>query len=294
MENEDIDRGDDFESEEEIEEIEEVEEKESEEETEEEESEEEIEEEEEPPKKEPRIPKSRFDEVIQQREDAKERNLWLEAQLEKLINKSQEREIEKPKVKDAYDFSKSEEEYISLVIDGEIAKATKLRSQIDAARREEMLEMLENVKTTTSNKAKEESSIAIENDRFSALIENMESKYKFLDANSKDYNEEAVDTINTLLKGYVASGKSKSEGLRLAVNKVVPMYSKEQVQQKQTLGEQRKVAAGKRAAEASKSQPVKTKSTGTKTGSDTVNISKLSDKDFRSLSDKEKRILRGD
>jgi len=72
----------------------------------------------------------------------------------------------------------------------------------------------------------------------------MESKHPFLDHKSKSYNEEAVDTVNTLLAGYIAAGKGKVESLQLAISKVVPLYTKKEV--KTSIGEQRKVDAGKK------------------------------------------------
>ena len=121
---EDEDRGDGFEGDED----EEMEAEDDSESTEDDEDEEEPEDEDEvPAKKEPKIPKSRLDEVIQQREDAKERNLWLENQLEKLINasnKTQEASAPAPIPESLFDFDKAEEDYISLIIEGEILDAS--------------------------------------------------------------------------------------------------------------------------------------------------------------------------
>jgi hypothetical protein len=266
------------------------------EESEEEGDDEEVEEEEEPAKPSPaRIPKARLDEVIRQREEAKERNLWLEEQLEKLINqKSSTQEAAKP-AKLTYDYATAEGKYIDLIIEGQTKEAAALRSEIDRFRRDEMMELISEVKNTSSAQAKTESAQALDQDRFNTLIENMESKYKFLDSSHKSYNEEAVDTINTLLAGYIAAGKTKSEGLRLAVNKVAPLYEKEVTPVKQTLGKKRIEESGKKAVVAAKSQPPKSKSSSVKSiDLDAININKLSDKDFKSLTEKERRTLRGD
>lgn len=247
-------------------------------------------------KKEIKIPKSRFDEVIAQREEAKERSLWLESQLEKLINSQQSQkpvEPEKAQLPE-YNFDEAEEKYVNLIIEGEIAKATKLRSEIDKARQENLRVIISEITESVTSKVKSESSAALDGEKFNTLIENFENKYKFLDTTSDDYNEEAVDTVNTLLAGYVAAGKSKSEGLKLAVNKVAPLYEKTK-DTKQSLGNSRKVEAGKKAAQAANSQPSKTKSVSTRSvDKETVNVSKMSEKDFNQLTEKEKRILRGD
>jgi hypothetical protein len=256
------------------------------------------EEEEEVPQKEIKIPKSRLDEVIRQREEAKERNLWLEAQLEKLIQQSTESKKEAEKVieiaQSTYDFEEAENRYVNLIIEGETAKAAKLRNEIEKERQAELKNLISSLSKSASEDAKNQSSAIIEEGKFNTLVENFESKYKFLDSESKEYNEEAVDTVNTLLAGYVAAGKSKAEGLKLAVGKVAPLYTKV-VETKQSLGNKRKVEAGKKAAQAANSQPTKTKSVSTRSvDKEGVNISKMSEKEFSQLTEKEKRILRGD
>ena len=287
------DRGDliedDEELDEEVDDSEETDDDESDEEdTDEDEEEEEVEE----PSKNIKVPKSRLDEVIRQREEAKERSAWLEAQLEKLIAK--ETTAKPVEQKPSYNYDEAEEQYIQLIIEGETAKATKLRNEINSHRQEDLKNLIAEVTKETTSKVKSESSLLLEEERFGTLVESFENKYKFLNADSKEYNEEAVDTVNTLLSGYIAAGKTKSEALKLAVNKVAPLYTKV-VDTKQTLGNKRKVEAGKKAVEASKSQPAKTKTVSTKeVDTSKIDISKMSERDFAKLTEKEKRILRGD
>lgn len=293
-----VDRGDIIEDEdsEEIEEIEEVgedvedQEEDGEDDDDSSESEEE-EEEPEPPQKPIKIPKARLDEVVRQREEARDRVSWLEEQLEKLISNQTKKETKT--TEPTYDFDLAEETYINLIIEGDVAKASKLRQEINAKQREHYQTLLSEIEDKATSKAKGESSAYIEHEKFVTAISNMESKYPYLDADSKQYNEEAVDTVNTLLAGYIAAGKTKIEALALAVKKVVPMY--EQKSTKSTLGSQRKTEAGKKAAQAAKQQPTKTKSTSTKSvDMDVVNVAKMSERDFKKLSAKEKSILRGD
>lgn len=286
------DRGDDFESDED-DEIEEDED--SPVEDEEEDEEDPVDEEEEEEVIEEKIPRSRLNQVIRQREEARERTAWLEAQLEKLISnqtKEEPKAVEVPK----YDFARAEEEYITLILEGDVAKASALRKEINAAQQLETKALINEIKNSASVEAKKESSSLLLEDKFNSLVETYETKYPFLDTSSKDYNEEAVDTVNTLLAGYVAAGKSKFEGLQLAIKKVAPLYTKDEVvPTKPSLGNKRKVEAGKKAAQAANSQPTKTKSVSTKAvDRETVNVTKMSDRDFAKLTDSEKRILRGD
>lgn len=304
-----IDRGDFFEGtdEDESEEIEveeldedqeeeESEENQEEEESEEDESYEEEEEETPPPKKEPRIPKSRFDEVNERMKEANERNLWLEEQLETLIKQSaQQQKTAAPKEPEVpeYDYDLAEEKYISLIIEGDITKATKLRNEINTFRQNDLKKLISGIESKAMDGVKSESNQLLEKERFATSISTMESKYPFLNHKDKSYNEEAVETVNTLLAGYIASGKGKVESLQLAIKKVLPLYEKK-VASKQTLGEQRKSEAGKKAAAASKQQPAKGKTTARTSDMGKVDINRMSERDFKKLTAKEKSILRGD
>lgn len=250
-----------------------------------------------PPVKEPRIPKSRLDEVLSQRDEARERQLWLEEQLEKLITLQSNKEPQVKEPKQVYDFATAEQKYISLIIEGDTNQASQLRSEIDKERKAEMMELINGIKADAETKAKAESGKAVESERFNTLVETFKTKYSFLDDSSDLYNEEAVETINTLTAGYAATGKSRSEALRLAVNKVAPMYVKDEPASKTTLGNQRTQQAVKKATNASNKQPPQTpagKSASKASDNTKIDILKMSDKDFDNLTEREKRILRGD
>jgi hypothetical protein len=248
-----------------------------------------------PPKKEPRIPKSRFDEINNRMKDANERNLWLEEQLEKLINQQSQQQKTAPREPEApsYDYDTAEEEYITLIINGDIAKATKLRNDINAHRQSDLAILISGIENKASDNAKSQSGLLLEKERFESSIVNMEKTYPFLNHKDKAYNEEAVETVNTLLAGYLAAGKGKVESLQLAIKKVLPLYEKK-VTTKTTLGDQRKTEAGKKAAAASKQQPTKQKTTTRTSDMGKANINTMSDRDFSKLTAKEKSILRGD
>lgn len=243
-----------------------------------------------------RIPRSRLNQVIKQRDEEKQRTLWLEQQLERLIEKQDVKEV-KEEVSKApeYDFVEAEEKYIDFILEGETKKASSLRNEIDKARTEQWDYKFKNIEEKAKKTAKAESSASIEDDRFDSLIENYENKYSFLNLDSDDYNEEAVETVNTLMAGYQANGKPKSQALKAAIVKVVPMFTKENPSPpKKGLGDRKKTTR-KRNAKASQQQPAKT--SGKKAINrdlDELKVSTLSDKDFDSLSEKEKKILRGD
>lgn len=115
------------------------------------------EEEEIPAKKESKIPKSRLDEVISQRESALDRAAWLEEQLEKLISaQTKAQEALKPvrQEQPLYDFAEAEQQYITLIIEGDIVKASALRATIDKERKNEMLSIISEIEESAKNKAR--------------------------------------------------------------------------------------------------------------------------------------------
>jgi hypothetical protein len=259
------------------------------------EEDEEIEEEVEEPKKAPKIPKGRLDKALRQRDEYKERSLWLEEQLEKLIeqgSKKQE-EVKVPELP-PYDFEGAEEQYAILLIEGETTKAAKLRREIDNAREQRFAQLLAEIEERAIDKATKTSSAATENAKFQALIENYENKFPFLDSENDLYNEEAVDTVNTLLAGYVAKGMTKSEALKKAVDKVAPMFKKE-IETTKKSSKERQIEANKKIANTIKSQPAKTKSSASsKIDTSKLDISKMSERDFAKLTPRELKALRGD
>jgi hypothetical protein len=237
---------------------------------------------------------SRFAALMEQVEASRERNAWLEDQLSKLIEQGSQKAPVIPDVpKVVYDYEAKEEEYINLIVEGEIAKATKLRSQIDATRTQELLAAIRGETDLSANKSIQEAKKLIEDERFSKSVEMLEDKYPFFNPNHKAYNAEAVDTVNSLMSGFIAKGESRSLALKKAVDRIVPFYDAKQADPK-TIGSDRKNTAGKVAASAAKSQPPTT--SGIKGGKAPASkpLSQYTDKEFAALSVAELKALRGD
>ncbi len=249
-----------------------------------------------------RIPRSRLNEVIAQRDaerDAREREEErvnrLEAMVEKLIDNGTT-----PKTKEVevapYDFDASEEKYINLILEGEVKDAMSLRKEIDQAKTDQFEATLENVRSSTEDNVLTQS-------RFDTAVEAMEAKYPFLDVENDDYNEEAVESINALMGGYVGNGTPKVEALNKAVKKMTPIYEKlpedKKEDKEERLGSKKRKASPakdrKRNAKASKAQPPKSPTRKKENQDlDTIVVSKLNEKDFDKLTKREKAVLRGD
>lgn len=246
--------------------------------------------------KENRIPKVRLDQVIEQRESEKKRADWLESQLEKLIEQNDKREVEtfeEEEELDTFDYDEAESKYAEFLLEGESNKASKVRALINKSRQEDIEALILKATDGATTKATSRSTQIVEDSKFEDLVEILEVKHPFLNIDHDDYDEDMVDTVNTLITGYVASGKTKREGLRLAVAKVVPKESVEP--KKKGLGGKRVKEARKTKASASNRQPPSSKSAklAGKTSKNT-SVEKMSDKQFASLTKKEKAALRGD
>lgn len=240
-----------------------------------------------------RIPKARLDEVIAQREAERERAQWLEEQLAKLIaiqEKRTKEDIAPPAPK--FDFDAAEEKYLELAFSGEHGDALKLRKEIDRQRELAFEAKIKALKESTETELETKSKKVIDDERFKDVLAKSESTYKFLDVNHKSYNADAVDTVNTLMRGYMAAGKSKSEALALAVKKGAPMYL--EPKDKKEISERRREQVSKN-AKAAKQQAPKAKGRGTREiDVESLDPSTLTEKDWKSLTPKQKAKLRGD
>jgi hypothetical protein len=253
--------------------------------------------EEESDKDEQKIPRARLNQVIEQRNKERDRVEWLEDQLEKMIEREPVKEEVKEEPVVQYDFDEAEGKYIELILEGETADAAKLRREINKENSLEVDRRIEKAQKSATEEAIQTTTASREKERFDTMVENYENKYDFLNAESDDYNEEAVDTVNTLMTGFMSQDMSQSKALKKAVERIAPVYDKEP--EKKTLGgKKRKTTPAddrKRNAKASKQQPPKTEGKGSKTRDmDSLNIETMTDNEFNSLTDKEKKVLRGD
>jgi len=253
------------------------------------------EEEEEAPKRGIKIPKYRLDQEIEKVKALKERESWLEQQLEKLINSKPDLKKELQEIKDEveYDFDAAEEQYITHVLEGEPKEAIKLRKQIDAERTKIFRKTLELVRDEAAEKAISSSKSAKDDEKFQEYISNYESKYTFLNRAKKAYNEDAVDTINALMTGFMAKGVVRSEALKKAVEKVLPLYAtpvKAPVDKRAVDQRKKNVSANNRQPPTMKGKSFKDVSI------DDFDVSNLDDKEFAKMSKDKKSLakLRGD
>lgn len=261
-------------------------------------------------KKEPAIPKGRFDEAVgkarREAEAATKRADDLEAQL-----KANQGVIDVEKIEERIDDL--EEELEKARADGLTEKAKTVRQEIRRLNRQVS-------DSAAAAHAAHATAKAVEEIRYGALVSTMEAERPELNPdNEEEYDEAMVAEITEYKEAFEAKGLSSSEALKKAL-KAVPAKAKkvdpdkddakedleESAEEKQEKAEkaakaasERKEAAVKKALEDKKKQPADSKKTGLdsdKAGQQGKQKppSKMTDKEWDALPEDERKRLRGD
>lgn len=257
-----------------------------------------------------RIPRSRLNQVIQQRKDKEaaleeeqERSAWLEDQLETMIKQRAVPEPEVPVVPEieSYDFDDAEDRRDQLLIEGEMKEASALRREITAEHEKVRQHQLETMRAEIATGAKTAADSTLSDSKFETAVTEILSSKDYLDDASDAYNERAVKMANSLMNSYVVEGMDRTKALAQAVEDIAPLFDEEEVSDKPVLGDKkaskRTKDARKKAADASNAQPPDVARSSSNKGArdiDNLNIKEMTEKDFGSLSKKEISILRGD
>lgn len=256
---------------------------------EEEEEEEQVEEEEEKPaKREPRIPKSRFDEAVAKEREkairAEERARYLEERIEQLLEASKMAPAKQAEVEPEFDFATAEEQYAEHLISGEVKEAAALRVKIEKERDKYVQKLLKSV----TEEAKKESRKLSEEDKKEIVIQKALTTYPFLDDKSPDFDKELTEEINFLAIGYETKYKmSPAEALQKAVDKLAkPKVKTEVVKKKVAEAKAKKVdAMKKQPPSVSSAKSIKDKSV------DDFDWENMSQKEFEELYKKSPKLV---
>lgn len=225
--------------------------------------------------KEPMIPKSRFDEVLQKQRA-------LQKKLEEATN-PQQTYTEAPK----YEFEAKEIEYQELILNGHPKKAAELRAEIRNAERDQMMFEVQNKMGQTVQQSTEV--IDLQN-----KAKELATKYPQLDETHANFDEGLTQEVLDLRDAFVVQGYTGAQSLDKAVKYVMSPYDKpaaDPVQKK--VAQKQKVANTNKKLEAAESQPP-TMKTGKQKAEKKVDISLLSADEFEALPDETLRRMRGD
>jgi len=154
---------------------------------------------------------------------------------------------------------------------------------------------MEEVRTSAVEGAKGEAQKIRDESQFNKTITKNEVEHPFLDQNSEDYNQVAVDKVNDLFGKFTKAGMSQADALQEAVDLIAPKYSKPKAApKKKGLGGTRRKAALKKNASTTNKQPPKLRGKTAKDKLTDYDMTNMSDRDYDKLPASVKRKLRGD
>ncbi len=231
-------------------------------------------------KKQPMVPKSRLDEVLQKNKD-------LNAQLEIERKAKASRQPEPDKDAKEFDFDAKETEYMKLVMEGETAKALTVRKEIRAAEQTQMLKQTDKASSADSEAEALAKAAMVVEENFPQFIKG-----------HAEYNEEATKVVLRMRDGLIATGSNAVEALNEAVDFAVRKFGLDKdlvVDDKKVvdLDKKRQETVEKKIA-AQKKQPPEVKSEGQGKREEKNEIAEMSDEEFDALPASAKARLRGD
>ena len=234
------------------------------------------------------IPKARFDEVIAERNAERERSADLERRMLALEAASKPK-VEEPKV-EVKDIDAMETEYANLMLEGDVEKAVKLRSQINKEIRQQAEEAAEQ-RVERREQAKTQKAVEAElNDMSTQVI----GDYPYLDTEA---GEMVIPQITALRDVYIGKGMAPAEALRKAADLIAPKFDPDPQGEKEPVAKQtdtRTANAIARGIKDSASQPPQMNGVGNR-AMETVkrDVSRMTEEEFDALPEAEIKRLKG-
>lgn len=246
------------------------------------------------------IPSSRLKQEADKRRAAETQLEIARAELDEIKKKGTAKSPDTPQTK--YDYDASETDYIAAVLEGNTEKAIEIRKEINSNLRKDSNEDIYAALNHIGHKNKIQTELQ-------AVADESYKDYPFLDINSEHANDELINKIVLERNEFAKLGMS----IDIALDKALKIYKSEIMEYKESLNEkeeaddkdaenkgkvkniedERKRLAVKRNIETMQKQPPKLKM-GTGDKETKVDVTKISEKDFDSLPEVEKKRMRGD
>lgn len=227
------------------------------------------------------IPKARFNEVNEAKKQAMRDLEEAQAEIERLRAQSQPPK-DQPKV---FDEVAQERAYVEALMEGDTDKATQIRHEINANLREQAALEIE------ARMTQRQAATALQEVSTQAVKD-----WPYLDTPDGAL---AIKTIIALRDADIAKGVQAHIALRDAVSQIAPRFApasdEKTAPPAEKLADTRTADAIKRGAKESQQQPPSVQAgIGNRATEGRVNVEKMDEDQFRSLTDAEKRRLRGD
>ena len=228
--------------------------------------------------KEPMIPKSRFDEVLQKQKA-------LAKKLEEVTNP-----VEVFDKAPEYDFEAKEQEYQELILNGEPNEAVKLRTEIRNAEKKQMMFDVQNQMGHTVQQNAE--MVALQ-----AKAAELATSFPTLDENHASFDKEKTQEVLELRDAFMAQGYAGADALEKSAKYIMgepesvsTEPKKDDVNKK--IVQKKKVANTNKKLEAAESQPPALK--GKNKVEKKVDLDVLSTEEFDALPEETLKRMRGD
>lgn len=238
------------------------------------------------------IPHARFNEVNESLKAEREARLRLEEELARARGAAPAPEDEPDKEEPAgFDFEEADARLEEAMYEGDSETAKRIRAEIRAAERAEMERLAEEKAEARYRARMEEQRQQQARAELEEAAAQAAAKYSFLDGNSPDLDEEAVGEVVALRDAYVARGMGLAEALTKAADRVAMLHG--YTDDTPVQGRQRLTADQiTRNLEREKQIPARDKGVGER--ANRIDYENLSEEEFDSLSESEKRKARGD
>lgn len=239
---------------------------------------------------EPRIPKSRFDEINNKYKAEREAKEALLA----------EREAKSAATEGTFDFDAKEQAYMEAVVDGKFDEAKKIRAEIRAAETAEYEAKAKAFADQAGKRSVSETQVQLD---FKAAVSELESQYPLLNPEVEGHNEAAIEEVVELRDVYIARGMTPANALRKAVKLVATDYGIEAAGEAAPAPEPTKPAISdkptdpktvKQKVAAAKAQPPSSSVGKGAASEEPIDIFSMSEDEFDKLPDRVLAKMRGD
>ena len=203
-----------------------------------------------PAKRDPVIPRARFDEVNAKLHAEREAREAAESRLDEIERSRRKTQSNKDKqaATSEADIDALEDQYFEAILEGDKDKAKGLRSKINA----EIYNKAEAASTAAVSASLSQREAKTS---FEKAVAQTVTEFPFLDSNSPESSPEAIAEVVEWRDFYIAKGDSPASALQKAAQKVAPLYATASPDTQPQVTDKRKQAAVANAAKANAAQP---------------------------------------
>ncbi|WP_447593536.1 hypothetical protein [Aquipseudomonas campi] len=239
------------------------------------------------------VPHARFNEVNESLKHERAERLRLEEELARANGREQE-PAARGKADEAkpYDFDSAEDRYMDAVMEGNKDLAREIRSEIRSEERKSIEAESQKTAQASAESALKQRDEEGEAAALQKVAGESIAKYSFLDINSESANKDAIEDVVARRDYYMKQGMPPSKALATAVEKVAPRYAKKD--EPAAKGSDVQLTAEQISRNIERERRIPQVPGGVGERGKEVDYSNLSEDEFDSLPESEKRKARGD